>query len=179
MNLPPVDIAALHSAIVTAIGNQFPALELVAVYSRPGERIPTPAVLVQLDSIDANSPSQTGTEQLSVSLRFAAYCVGSYRDGQKLSVRTLTAAVSQFINLKRWGQPVGAAEFIDARPDKFVDEGNKEYEAMRIEWTHEALLGENVWTDPFDPPTTVWVSGRVRENKAVGPNHVGAYTQLV
>jgi hypothetical protein len=175
---PHVDIAALHAAIVSAIQTQFPSLASVDYYPRPGEKVETPSVFVELDSIDGESPFQTGTEQVPVTLRFAAHCVGSYHDGQKLAVRTLAASLVAFLNLKRWGQAVGAAQFVDARPDHFRQEGNKEYEVLRVEWTHEALLGNDIWPSSDPVPTQPFGSADTEPNLKTGPNYLPDYQPL-
>lgn len=152
----PVNIATLHAAIKTALAAQFPTTA-VEYYGRPGDRIITPGILLELDSIDAVDPNDVGTEQLEVVLRFNAYAIRSFgeKDQNKLAVRTLTAAVMSFIRGKRWGQSVGAARVIGASPDR-IETG--EYEVMRIEWEHDALLGADYWLDTGDTPTEVNVS---------------------
>lgn len=172
--LPEVDIEALHEAIKAAIEGEFPALESVDYYPRPGEKIATPAVFLELDSIDPDGEITPGTEQTSVTLRFAAYCVHDYRTGSKLAVRLLATALIGLIDSNRWGQPVGGADFTGCVPDKMRGEGNKEYEVMRIEWTHEALLGTNIWEDPGTEPTQVFIS----EAPAIGIPHEAAYVEV-
>ena len=46
MNLPAVDIVALHAAILDGIKGRFPTLIEVDHYPRPGEMINTPAVYI-------------------------------------------------------------------------------------------------------------------------------------
>jgi hypothetical protein len=173
-----VNIESLHAAMLAAIQAQFPTLATVAYYPRPGEKIETPAVLLELDSIEADSPAQTGTEQLPVLLRFAAYCVGSYHDGQKLAIRTLATSLMAFVNLQQWGQPVRAASIVDARPDNFRQEGNKEYEVLRVEFTHEALLGSDVWPDTGSVPTQVFASGDAEPNNRIGELFLPDYVKV-
>lgn len=152
----PVNIATLHANIKTALAAQFPAC-VVDYYPRPGEKITTPAIFIELDDIQANQPPDTGTEQTPVVLRMNAYVVESYKTGKKLTVRTLAAAVMQFVRGKRWSTAVGAAQPVSATPDRFQGD-TQEYEVMRVEWEHEALLGTDVWLDDGDVPTEVNVA---------------------
>jgi hypothetical protein len=163
----PVDIAALHAAIKSALAAQFPSAT-VDYYGRPGDKVPTPGILIELDSIDAADPNDVGTEQLEVVLRFNAYAVRSFgeRDQNKLAVRTLTAAMMQFIRGKRWGQPVGAARVIGASPDRIA---TGEYEVMRIEFEHEAMLGTDVWIDDGPLPDEVNVSEQGNPTAVIFP----------
>jgi hypothetical protein len=46
---------------------------------------------------------------------------------------------------------------ISATPDRFQG-STQEYEVMRVEWEHEALLGTDVWIDDGDVPEEVNVS---------------------
>jgi hypothetical protein len=151
-----VNIATLHANIKTALAAQYPAA-VVDYYPRPGDKITTPAIYIELDDIQADQPADMGTEQTPVTLRFNAYVVDGYKTGKKLAVRTLAAAVMQFIRGKRWSTTVGAATPIAATPDRFQGD-TQEYEVMRVEWEHEALLGIDVWIDDGDVPTEVNVS---------------------
>ena len=181
MNLPPVDIVALHAAILAGIKQRFPTLASVDHYPRPGEMIDTPAVYIELESFDADKPPDIGTEQLPVTLNFVAYAVCDYKNGSKLTVRTLAIALAAFINDQKWGQPVAKATVTGGGPDYMrakMQNSSPEYEVMRVEWTHEALLNENIWKDEGVPPLYVFGSGDVAPNLKTGPDHVGDYTQV-
>jgi hypothetical protein len=158
----PVNITALHAAIKTALAAQFPTAA-VDHYGRPGETLQTPALLIDLDEIDASTPDTRGTEQTEVVLRFNVYAVVKFGQGKKLAVRELAASVLSFVRGKRWSQPIGAAIAVGAYPDNFratnppANVHTEEYEVMRVEFTHEATLGADVWEFDADPPTEVWV----------------------
>ncbi len=149
MSQPEVNIDTLHDEIKTALAEQFDGVN-VDFYGRPGDRITTPAILLELEDITAQDPDETGTEQLPVVLNFNAYVVLDYKAGKKQAVKTLAAAVLAFIRGKRWSCPVGAASAVGAFPD--VVQGREDaYECMRVEFAHEALLGPDVWTDGILP----------------------------
>lgn len=139
----PVDIDALHDAIKASLAAKFTDCA-VEFYDRPGERIQTPAILLELEEITVPDPDDTGTEQIPVTLMFNAYAVLDYKSGKKQAVKTLAASMMAFIRGQRWGQKVGAASVLGAFPD--VVRGKEEaYEVMRVEFSHEALLGLDVW----------------------------------
>jgi hypothetical protein len=155
-NLPEINLADLHEAIGQAIADAFPSAT-VAAYGRPGEKLTVPAITFELDSIEPDEPADVGSEQLQVRLRFTAYCIHSYKQGNKLAVRVLAANLARFLRGKRWGKPVSAAEFVASVPDTF-DAENPEYEVWRVEWEHSALLGVSVWDTSGEPPERVFVS---------------------
>lgn len=163
----PVNIATLHASIKAALAAQFPAA-VVDYYPRPGDKITTPAIFIELDDIQAANPADIGTDQTPVTLRFNAYCVDSYRTGKKLAVRTMAAAVLHFVNSHRWGCPVGAGNAVAATPDRFQGD-TQEYEVMRVEWEHEALLGIDSWIDDGDPPDEVNVSEQGNAQATIYP----------
>jgi hypothetical protein len=163
----PVNIDTLHTNIITALAAQYPSCT-VADYPRPGEKITTPAIFIELDDIQADDPPDTGTEQTPVVLRFNAYVIHDHKAGKKRSVRTLAAAVMQFIRGKRWGNAVGAAMPVSATPDRFQGD-TLEYEVMRVEWEHEAILGTDVWIDDGDTPTEVNVSEQGNDPAVIYP----------
>ena len=112
-NLPEINLADLHEAIGQEIADAFPSAT-VAAYGRPGEKLTVPAITFELDSIEPDEPSDVGSEQLQVRLRFTAYCIHSYKQGNKLAVRVLAANLARFLRGKRWGEPVSAAAFVAA-----------------------------------------------------------------
>jgi hypothetical protein len=163
----PVNISTLHANIKAALAAQYPTA-VVDYYPRPGDKITTPAIFIELDDIQADQPADMGTEQTPVILRFNAYVVDSYKSGKKLAVRTLAAAVMQFVRGKRWSTTVGAATPVSATPDRFQGD-TQEYEVMRVEWEHEAILGTDVWIDDGDTPTEVNVSEQGNDPAVIYP----------
>lgn len=167
----PVNIEDLHAAMKTALAEKFKGVA-VDYYSRPGETVKTPAIFIELDEADAAANGgDIGTEQVDATLRFCAYVVLKFGDGKKLEARRLALSVMAFIQGQRWGQSVGAADVIGAYPDTFkavnppANESTQEYETMRVEFVHEALIGADVWEFAADAPTVVNV--REQGNEAV------------
>jgi hypothetical protein len=157
----PVNINTLHANMKTALAAQFPTCT-VDYYPRPGDKITTPAILLELDDIEADKPDDMGTEQVPVTMMWRAYVVRDYKQGSKLAARTLAASVMAFIRGKRWSAAVGRAVVIGAFPDKFGGD-SLEYECMRVEFEHEGILGTDVWIDDGDVPTEVNVSEQGNE----------------
>jgi hypothetical protein len=100
--------------------------------------------MIEMEEIESDDPDDIGTEQTPVMLRFNAYAVLDYKGSNKLAVRAMAAAMLHFIRRKRWGCPVGAAKTLGAFPDR-IQGKEDDYEVMRVEWEHEALLGVDVW----------------------------------
>lgn len=167
----PVNLDTLHAAIRTQLAAAFPSAA-VEFYTRPGDRIPTPAIHFELEEITADDPDDIGTEQLAVTLRFNAYAILSYKTPNKLALRSLAASLMAVIRGKRWGQPVGAANVLGAFPDQ-IDGQPEDYEVMRIEFEHEALLGTDVWPGG-ELPTEVYL-GFAPE---IGPEHEDDYVRV-
>lgn len=163
--IPSVNIDTLHASILSGLSTKFPSCA-VALYPRPGEKIATPAILLELEDIPADDPDDIGSEQLAVMLNFNAYVVLDYKSGKKQAVKTLSAAVMTHIRGQRWANPVGAANVAGAYPDVIAGRED-DYEVMRVEFSHEALLGVSVWDadqlrdeagEPIDPPSEVYAS---------------------
>lgn len=174
----PVNITTLHANMKAALAAQFPSCT-VDYYPRPGDKITTPAILLELDDMQADSPDDMGTEQLPITMMWRAYVVNDYKLGKKLTVRTLAAAVMAFIRGKRWSTTeapvaVGRAVVIGAFPDRFGGADNmggntQEYECMRVEFEHEAIMGTDVWIDDGDEPTEVNVSEQGNQTAQILP----------
>jgi hypothetical protein len=163
----PVIIDTLHTNIITALRAQYPTCT-VDDYPRPGDKITTPAIFIELDDIQPGDPADIGSEQTPVTLRFNAYVIHDYKAGKKRAVRTLAAAVLHFVRGKRWSCPVQQGKPISATPDRF-EGSTQEYEVMRVEWEHEALLGTDVWIDNGDAPEEVNVSEQNNDHQILYP----------
>jgi hypothetical protein len=156
---PQVNIVTLHEKIKEALAAQFPDCT-VDYYPRPGDKITTPAIFIELDEVPCEDPPDIGTDQTPVNLMFNAYCVEDYKAGKKLVVRTLAIAVLAFVNSNKWTCPVKGGKAIGAFPDNFHGKKHaagdtEEYECMRVEWQHEALLGTDAWEFSGEFPTLV------------------------
>lgn len=175
--IPTLSLDTLHDAMKAQIAAKFTGA-FVDFYPRPGEAIKTPAILLEIEDMPADDPDNVGTEQLAVTLNVNAYCVLSYKAGNKKALRTMAANVLAYVRGRRWGQPVQAAKAIGAFPDR-VRGGNPaqpsgvqdDYEVMRVEFTHEVLLGADIWDNDGAVPTEVWL-GYAPE---IGPDHIDDY----
>lgn len=169
MSQPQADIDALHAAIKAGLADQYPTAT-VDFYPRPGERITTPAILLDMDDIVVDEPEDIGTEQLSARINFNAYAVLDYKSGKKQAVKTMAGAVLAYIRGRRWGQPVGAAMCNGAYPD-IIQGREDDYEVMRIEFSHEVLLGADYWAEDPDAivPSELNASALEEEHKIISP----------
>lgn len=167
-----VDLDQLHDAMKSAFTSAFTSCS-VGLYDRPGDRIPTPAILLEIEDIMADDPDDIGTEQIAVTLNCNAYVVLDYKAGNKKAVKKLAAAVMAYTRGRRWGQPVGPANVGSAQPDRIPGKED-DYEVMRVEFVHEALLGTDVFAGEGTLPTELYLGFA----PDIGPDHVDDY-QLV
>jgi hypothetical protein len=174
MSQPFVNLDTLHENIKAALAEQFPDAN-VDFYGRPGERIVTPAILLELEDIQVDDPDDIGTEQTASTLNFNAYVVLDYRAGKKQAVKVLSAAVLAFIRGKRWECPIGAAGVVGAFPDVIAGR-EEDYEVMRVEFAHEALLGEDIWT--ADGEGTLPWQVYLGISPLIGPDNIEHYNLI-
>lgn len=166
--IPTVNIDALHTKMKDALAAEFDGVT-VAFYPRPGERIQTPAILLELEDIAVEDPGDTGTEQLPVILNFNAYAVLDFKTGNKQAVKVLAAAVMAFVRSKLWDEPIGAALVAGAFPDVILGK-EADYEVMRVEFSHDAIVGEGIADDGITP----W-KVYLGITPEIGPDHVDDY----
>jgi hypothetical protein len=172
--IQPVNLELLHAEIRGQLATRFPSAT-VAFYSRPGDKIATPGILLELEDMPVQEPGDIGTDQLPVYLNFNAYAVLDYKAGSKQAVRLFAAEIMAFVKGQRWDREVTGAQVVGAFPD--VIQGKEDaYEVMRVEFQHEALLGQDVWRlDQFDNEgnlrplaTTVYSADAMPEGSELG-----------
>lgn len=153
-----IDLDALHAAVVGAIKEQFPSVVTVADYREDRQRLPLPAILVELDDIEAAPDEDPGTEQLAARTRWIARIIIGFRTANaEREVRKLAAALGAFIHMQRWGQPVEAAQVLTISPDTF-DPSLDQYVVWAVEWQQVVHLGASVWKPDGELPETVLYS---------------------
>lgn len=153
-----IDLDALHTAVVNAIEEQFPSVVTVADYREDRQRLPLPAILIELDDIEAAPDEDPGTEQLAARTRWIARIIIGFRTANaEREVRKLAAALGAFIHMQRWGQPVEAAQVLTISPDTF-DPSLDQYVVWAVEWQQIVHLGASVWKPDGELPETVLYS---------------------
>lgn len=175
MNIPPeINLVTFHTNAVAAIAAKFGSdVAVVAAYPRFEQKIPPVAITIELDGFTPANPDDIGTEQFQAELRFAAYIFVSYlEDDYKLKVRILGARLGGFLYGKRFGCPVSPGRGIVGSPDDIELPGKSgrdgdalDYEVWRVEWTHDALMGESVWDDEGAVPVEVWTINNGEETQ--------------
>lgn len=188
MSSTEVDLEALHEAIKATIRGAFPNSQVPTVdyYARPGEKVVAPAIFFELESIEPDTPQDTGAEQLKVVLSFSAYVVVSSmsKRSAQIAVRVLAARLAGVVRAQQWAlngktQAVHPAQLGGIEPAEFIERSGKEapnlsYYTWRVPWSHEALIGDDS-EEAGVLPSEVFL-GAVPQ---VGPPHVGDYQQIV
>lgn len=167
-----LNLDTFQDALKSGMAAKFPGVN-VDLYPRPGERINTPAIFIEIEDIPSGDPDTSETEQTEVTINVNAYVVFDYKTGNKKALRTFASGVLAFVRGKRWGHPVQAAKTVGAFPDVIAGR-EKDYEVFRVEFYHEAMLGDDVWTSNDPVPTEVWLGYAPN----IGPEHIDDY-QLV
>lgn len=153
-----IDLDALHTAVVNAIEEQFPSVVTVADYREDRQRLPLPAILVELDDIEAAPDEDPGTEQLAARTRWIARIIIGFRTANaEREIRKLAAALGAFVHMQRWGQPVEAAQVLTISPDTF-DPSLDQYVVWAVEWQQVVHLGASVWKPDGELPEAVLYS---------------------
>jgi hypothetical protein len=169
-NLTEINLTELHGSIASGLKTKFPNCA-VDYYSRPGEKIITPAIFFELENGIPANPHDTGTGQLEIELKFSAEVIVAYKQGGLLGVRALALALARFVHGNRWGQPVGRGQFSEAIPETFSSPMDA-YESWRVSWSHTAFLGNNIWEEDGNVPKQILVSTAPRIGIPHEPDYV-------
>lgn len=171
-----IDLDALHDAVVSNISDGMPTLASVQAYPDTREALPLPAVLVDLEDMEAAPEADPGTEQLVVNTRWRARLILGFRTADvHRQVRKGASQLAHLVHMNRWGQPVGPARVTLVGPDPFDPELDQ-YEVWVVEWDQLVHLGASVWECPEGSvvPQTVYLG----VSPEIGPDHVEDYCQI-
>lgn len=164
-----IDLAKLHDAIAADIQAAFPDLVTVEFYREDRKSLPCPSCLLELTEFEAAPDADPGTEQQPVIATFEAQLVISFRTVKaKQSIRVLAGALAAWLHNRRWTNPddiskklpTGAAQVVGCYPDDFAIMGAQrdmelpQFEIWRVEWQQAIHLGNTVWTNDGETPTT-------------------------
>lgn len=189
--LDGTDLAALHTAIVSASATAFPGVHFE--FYR-GDRVnlpfgdgapgndPLAYVLLELREFDVGDTVDPGTEQQAMLARFEAEVVmKTLPTDARLSVRILGAAFAAFLRKQSRFSPStvlqGPALVHACHKDDFAPELDQ-YEVWRVEWMQEVWFGTGlVWTDAWGftaQPAQVLIG----YSPIVGTPYEAAYTNM-
>ncbi|MEI4262791.1 hypothetical protein [Roseovarius sp. D0-M9] len=169
-----IDLDALHDAVIAGIAAGMPAVASVQAYPVERTALDLPAILVDLEDMEAASERDPGTEQLAVLTRWRARLILGFRSADvHRQVRKGAGQLGHLVHLNRWGMPVGPSRVTIIGPDPF-DPDLDQYEVWVVEWEQVVHLGPSVWDCPLSVPTTVYLGWEPE----TGPENVGEYSQV-
>lgn len=151
-----IDLDALHDAVVAAIVAGMPTVASVQSYPSERTALELPAILVDLEDMEAAPDVDPGTGQLALTTRWRARLVLGFRTADVYrQVRKGAAQLAHLVHLNRWGLPVGPARVTIVGPDPF-DPDLDQYEAWVVEWEQVVHLGASVWSGDCIMPQKVY-----------------------
>jgi len=173
----------LHTSIIADLERQYLGrVETVAAYDPfPGtdeqdaKALLTPALLLELESIDPEPEDGTGRQSLR--LTFVAHCVLSFRTlAVQMELRVFAADVMNHIRYNRWGYPGAVAdpEAIAAQPGEFKP-GLAGFDSFLVRWEQVVQVGEDQWNASGILPTIVYL-GYAPD---IGAAHIDDYQQII
>jgi hypothetical protein len=135
-------IEEMHKRIKDAIADDHPGV-YVDVYPELQKTLQIPAVLIELAEL--RQDDDQGTEQLPLIAFFEARCIVAPEDNGMMNVRKLAASVAYSIyRSRRFCLPIMPAVIINVAYDVMKPELD-EYDVWVVEWTHNILVGEDLW----------------------------------
>jgi hypothetical protein len=118
-----------------------------------------PACFVEVEAFDIGT--NPGTEELAMIANFEALIViDKIIENAGFAIRELALRLANLINHKTWNSSVSPAKIKDIGPDAFKPDLDA-YLVLRIAWSHELHVGENVWDAAGILPHTIFVNGEL------------------
>lgn len=156
----PLDLDQLYQAIEQHIREAIPGLVHVAVMPDRLERIPLPAVIVELIELEPGADQMTGETALEA--RFEArVMVGAEQAQSERQALFIASQLAVLLRMQTWGQPVEAAQFVRSGQDWTRPELDA-YMIWTVEWTQGIYLGQEEWPWPDQP--AAFLESRLGEN---------------
>lgn len=149
----PFSFVRLYQAIEAHIRIHLPDVCTVAMWPDIRDRIPLPAVLIELAEIEPGH--DPGTGETSLSCKFEARVITDpiHRDHHQQAV-FLAGQLAVLLRMQSWGVKVEPAEFVQSMPDWTKPELDG-YTVWVVEWTQQIYLGDAEWPWPDQPPGTL------------------------
>ena len=147
---PQTDLVKLHSGILADLAPLFPKSKwTVEHYMRIVERVPVPAISIELTTMEPAAPTaDIGTNQFDSTLRFEAYVFTDYKQPDyRILSRLYAGQLMAFLLGHQWsGTANGPCRVLGAFADRFSPDGQADqYDCMRVEWEQDCLIGLDSW----------------------------------
>ncbi|MEY8099041.1 hypothetical protein AB9F29_16690 [Falsihalocynthiibacter sp. S25ZX9] len=166
-----IDLGDALDIVVASLAAQFPTFKTVAAEDESRSELKVPALIVQMSEIEPSPDTDVHTGQLPCFVRFEARIVLGNRTAKvRREVVKAAGAIATFIHSNRLGVEWGPAVIGAIEPDEFSPIANK-FDVWRIEWVHEANLGDSYFVDDGVTPTELLISFAPE----IGPDHEGDY----
>lgn len=178
----PIDIEAVHSAILDGFRAAFPSFQTVDDYGivtvkrgNGRERLNTPAALLSMEGMEPHADgAESGDGRVCVTLRWELRLVLDKRQaGHERDARRLAADVAVWLQGNRFGLKTSPAEFRAAGPDQFGAE-IIHLAPWLVEFDLPCMLGASVWEEGDAAPSHVFVG----YEPETGPENVEKYTEV-
>lgn len=146
----------LYQVIETRIGEAIPGLAFVGTMPDMLERVPLPAVVLEL--VELEPGRDPGNGEVGVEARFEArIIVGSEQEQCQQQAAFAAAQLAVLLRMQTWDLEVEQAELVRAAQDWTRPELDG-YAVWVVEWTQGLYLGEEEWPWPNQPPGVLVLS---------------------
>jgi hypothetical protein len=149
----PFSLEQLYYAIERRIQDHFPGLQAVAMWPNDLDRLPLPAVLIELAEMEPGLDPGTGETGLACKFEARVITDPIQPDHHQQAV-FLAGHLGALLRMQSWGVAVEPAEFVQAMPDWTKPELDG-YTVWVVEWTQQIYLGDAEWPWPDQPPGTL------------------------
>ncbi|RON43356.1 hypothetical protein BK666_19905 [Pseudomonas frederiksbergensis] len=146
----PFSLDQLYQAIEQHLVTQLPGVQTVSAWPNIEDRIPLPAVFLELAEIEPGVDIGTGETTLACKFE-ARIIVDPIRPFHQQQAVQLATQLAVILRAQTWGLPVEPAEFVQAMQDwtQPVLDG---YTVWLVEWTQQVYVGPEEWPWPDQPP---------------------------
>jgi hypothetical protein len=149
----PINIKTLHNNLCKHLKHAVPVIQTIRadydlVHIDDWNDMAMPALFIECNEMQP-SETQSGTEQLRMTLEFEFRIVMNAEPNAGVKARSLALQIAQAVHLNQFDQPIGGFAVTAIADERYRNNEGLRYHIMVVMATCEATLGVDVWTkDP-------------------------------
>lgn len=154
-----IDLEQLELAIAADVKAQFPFIKTVEFYREDREKLPVPALLLEMTEWEYAEEADPMTGQLGVIATFEADYLVSFRPENNVKadtiVRKMVGALAAWMYNRRWNDPATPGKKLPTGPVQIIGGWHSEFQGMAAGDKSKTQSQFKIWTFTWQQKITL------------------------